>query len=203
MARQSVTPTKSSDHRPKAEKKIRPEQKLPKLVEPPPMDNSDVSESEGDEGSGVDDEGLEKLVRALGEDGLDEFDRTQLRMLVGSPVGEEEEEEEDDDADHHAESTTGSEEEKQADGEEAEEGIALDDEDIDSVDEDAIPRRKIEVDNKVRVLLLPRSITCLNFMNRSRSNAYGTPSSWTHHFHGPKRWWSHSPRQLTSTLTTT
>jgi len=153
MARQSVTATKSSSHHPKAEKKIRPEQKLPKLVEPPPLDNSDVSESESDEGSGVDEEGLEKLVRALGEDGLDEFDLTQLRMLVGSPVGEEEDGEEDDgDAGHHAESTTGSAEEKQADAEEAEEGIALDDEDIDSIDEDAIPRRKIEVDNKVRIL---------------------------------------------------
>ena len=153
MARQSVTASKSSDHHPKAEKKIRPEQKLPKLVEPPPTDNSDASESESDEGSGVDEEGLEKLVRALGEDGLDEFDLTQLRILAGSPVGEEGDgEEEEGDADDNAGSTTGSEEEKQADGEEVEEGIALDDEDVDSVDEDAIPRRKIEVDNKVRTL---------------------------------------------------
>ena len=155
MARQSATAKKSSDHHPKAEKKTRPEQKLPKLVEPPPTDNSGASESESDEGSGVDEEGLQKLVRALGEDGLDEFDLTQLRMLAGSPVGEEEDGEEEDDAHDNAESTTGSEEEKQADREDAEEGIALDDEDVDSVDEDAIPRRKIEVDNKVRTLPAP------------------------------------------------
>jgi rRNA-processing protein EBP2 len=177
MARQSVTATKSSDRHPKAEKKIRPEQKLPKLAESPPTDNSDSSESESDEGSGVDEEGLEKLVRALGEDGLDEFDLTQLRMLAGSPVGEEEDGEEEEGADDNADSTTGSEEEKQADGEEAEEGIALDDEDVGSVDEDAIPRRKIEVDNKVRTHPTHSLITRLNSMNRSRSSAYGTPSS--------------------------
>ena len=178
MARQNVTATKSSDHHPKAEKKTRPEQKLPKLVEPSPTDNSDSSESGSDEGSGVDEEGLEKLVRALGEDGLDEFDLTQLRMLAGPPVGEEEDgEESSEDADDNADSTTGSEEEKQADGEEAEEGIALDDEDVGSVDEDAIPCRKIEVDNKVRTHPTHSSITRLNSMNRSRSSAYGTPSS--------------------------
>ena len=179
MARQSVTATKSSDRHPKTEKKIRPEQKLlPKLVEPPPTDNSDTSESASDEGSGVDEEGLEKLVRALGEDGLNEFDLTQLRMLAGPPIGEEEDgEEEEEDADDNADSTTGSEEEKQADGEEAEEGIALDDEDVGSVDEDAIPCRKIEVDNKVRTHPTHSSITRLNSMNRSRSSAYGTPSS--------------------------
>lgn len=156
MARQSVTTTKSSDHHPKAEKKIRPEQKSLKVVEPPPLDNSDASESESGEGSGVDEEGLEKLVRALGEDGLDEFDLTQLRMLAGSPVGEEEDGEEDDaDAEDNSHSTTGSEENNQVDGEEAEEGVALDDEDVGSVDEDAIPRRKIEVNNKVRTLPAP------------------------------------------------
>ena len=179
MARQSVTATKSSDHHPKAEKKIRPGPKLPKLVEPPPTDNSDTSESGSDEGSGVDEEGLEKLVRALGEDGLDEFDLTQLRMLACPPVGEEEDgkEEDEEDADDNADSTTGSEEDKQADGDEAEEGIALDDEDVGSVDEDAIPRRKIEVDNKVRTHPTHSLITRLNSMNRSRLSAYGTPSN--------------------------
>ncbi|KAI0248600.1 eukaryotic rRNA processing protein EBP2-domain-containing protein [Lactifluus subvellereus] len=86
-------------------------------------------------------------MNALGEDGLDEFDQAQLRMLTGSAAGEEE---------------SGEEEEGSSDGEEndaeqvEEEGgsregeeIALDDEDIDSVDQDAIPQRKIEVDNKI------------------------------------------------------
>lgn len=148
------------------EEKINREQNnLADVVKLPTPDDSDAS----DQDSGVDEEGLQNLVRALGEDGLDEFDLAQLRMLAGSPVDEESGE--DDDADP----TNESEDIEQADGEEEEEGIALDDEDVDSVDEDAIPRRKVQVDNKVRPF---RSLTrklISTPMHRSRLNAYGTP----------------------------
>jgi rRNA-processing protein EBP2 len=124
---------------------IKPEQKkLASFVKLPTPDDSDSNES--DEDSGVDEEGLQNLVKALGKDGLDEFDLAQLRMLTGSPVDEEEESGEDDDAD----ATTELEDVDQLDEEKEEEGIALDDEDVDSVDEDAVPRRKVEVDNKAR-----------------------------------------------------
>jgi rRNA-processing protein EBP2 len=122
----------------------REQKKLASFVKLPTPDDSDSNES--DEDSGVDEEGLQNLVRALGEDGLDEFDLAQLRMLTGSPIGEEEESGDDDDADV----TTESEDVDQLNEEEEEEGIALDDEDVDSVDEDAVPRRKVEVDNKAR-----------------------------------------------------
>ena len=157
--------TKSSVSHPKAEKIKREQNKLA---------NDDSGSSESDEDSGVDEEGLKNLVRALGEDGLDEFDLTQLRMLTGSLVDEEESGEDD-----NADETTESEDVEQAVGEEAEEeeeGVALDDEDVDSVDQDAIPRRKVEVDNKVCPFPLPRLLAHLNTpMHRLRSNAYGMP----------------------------
>jgi rRNA-processing protein EBP2 len=110
---------------------------------------TDQDESEDDENSGVDEEGLEKLMSALGEDGLDEYDLAQLRMLTGPAAGEESDEEEGHDSDGEeddVEAASASEEEEKS-GEEGE--IALDDEDVGSVDQDVIPRRKVEVDNKV------------------------------------------------------
>jgi hypothetical protein len=108
---------------------------------------TDQDESEDDENSGVDEEGLEKLMNALGEDGLDEYDLAQLRMLTGPAAGEESDEEEGHDSDGEEDDVSASEEEEEKSGEEDE--IALDDEDVGSVDQDVIPRRKVEVDNKV------------------------------------------------------
>jgi hypothetical protein len=177
---------------PMVEKINRGQNNLADVVKLPTPDNSDASESDQDSGV-VDEEGLQNLVRALGEDGLNEFDLTQLRMLAGSPVDEESGE------DDNAHSTNESEDIEQADAEEEEEGIALDDEDVDSVDEDAIPRRKVQVDNKVRPFHSLSHSLILTPMYRSRSNAYGTPLNSTHHFHGQKRWRSHTQRLLTST----
>jgi rRNA-processing protein EBP2 len=124
---------------------------------------SDASEEECEDGEndGVDEEGLEKLMNALGEDGLDEFDLTQLRMLTGSAadeVNDSEEEGRSSDDENDADATNASTDEEEQEEEEGkskeEEEIALDDEDVDSVDEDAIPRRKVEIDNKVGPLSL-------------------------------------------------
>jgi rRNA-processing protein EBP2 len=140
MARQRITSKKpvsrSRDEDVKSDRKP---------VPPPESDTNKADEStdHDEENSGVDDEGLEKLMKALGEDGLDEFDLAQLRMLSGTAVSED---------DANAESVSedeepggGAEEEEEEEGEE----IALDDDDVDSVDQDAIPRRKVQVDNKV------------------------------------------------------
>ena len=154
MAPPNVT-TNLSVSRPTTEKRSRGEQKSARVAKQPPLPHT----SESDQDSGVDEEGLENLVRALGEDGLDEFGLAQLRMLAGSPVDEEESDEEEEDADP----TTQSEDEEQAGEEEADEEIALDDEDVDSVDEDAIPRRKIQVDNEVRPTQLPCLLARLKF----------------------------------------
>ena len=63
-------------------------------------DESNGNSSEDDsEHDGVDEAGLENLLKALGNDGLDEFDQAQLRTLAGEDGEEEdsgsEEEEED------------------------------------------------------------------------------------------------------------
>ena len=148
MARQQITSKKSVS-------RSRDEDVKSDSRKPAPAPESDAkSEADGststdddEENSGVDDEGLEKLMKALGEDGLDEFDLAQLRMLSGAPADEEAEEDTD------AESVP--EDEESGDGEEHEDevdeggDIALDDDDVDSVDQDAIPRRKVQVDNKV------------------------------------------------------
>jgi rRNA-processing protein EBP2 len=162
-----------------------------KLVQPAPPHEVDASESDesrddddDDEDSGVDKEGLEKLMNALGEDGLSEFDLAQLRMLSGAAADEEEgsngEEEDSSGGD------IGTDPEEEAEAEEAGDGIALDDDDVDSVDQDAIPRRKIQVDNKVRPFPLSSLASSSYIMGRSRSNAYGTPSNSTNHFRGPR-----------------
>lgn len=100
------------------------------VVESSEEDEDEDEDEEGSDDGGVDGEGMERLMKVLGEDGIDEFERAQLQILGG---------EED--------------EEWETDAGEEEGEIALDDVD-DSVDEDAVPRQKIEIDNKVRDLQL-------------------------------------------------
>jgi hypothetical protein len=59
--------------------------------------------------------------------------------------------------------------------EEVVEGLALDDDDVDSVDRDAIPRRNVQVDNKTRDFLLFSRRPILFPPDRWHSNADGTP----------------------------
>lgn len=127
-------------------------------------DDTDESEEED-----VDEEGLAKLMAALGDDALDEFDRAQLQALNGEDMeegGDEDDEEADgkedgegtDDDDSLADSAS-------EDGEHAEDGdedqvddlndigiarVALDD--VSSVDEDAVPVQKVTTNNEVRPL---------------------------------------------------
>jgi len=143
MARQQIT-SKKSVSRPR-DKDVKSDRKP---ATPPESDASEADDD--DENSGVDDGGLEKLMTALGEDGLDEFDLAQLRMLSGATTGEEAEDDaesvpEDEEPGDEQEQEQEQEEEQEDEGEE----IALDDDDVDSVDQDAIPRRKVQVDNKV------------------------------------------------------
>lgn len=58
------------------------------------------------------------------------------------------------------------------------EEIALDDDDVESVDQDVVPKRKVQVDNKVRRLPPFTGQPVLFYlMGRLHSNAYGTPSN--------------------------
>lgn len=147
------------------------------------VDDGDEEEDE-DEEEDVSEEGMARLMKALGENGLDDFAQAELRALAGADsdegdadndaenltddeLGEEDSEEdevaegsdseeedgsEEDDNKHQGndnavdDHTNEDDDEKEAEEEEGD--IPLDD--ALSVDEDAVPRQKIEIDNKVR-----------------------------------------------------
>jgi len=133
------TASKTSNLNPSRGKKVQSVE----TIEPTLSENeSDTSETADDDNI---EEGMEKLIKALGEDGLNQFDLAQLHTLTGTVASDEE-----GDGEHERSSVEL--EDAEQDGEEGEssgaEDVALDDEDIDSVDEDAVPVRKIEIDNK-------------------------------------------------------
>lgn len=129
-------------------------------------EDEDGDEEDEDEDDGVDEEGMARLMKLLGDDGLDDVGQAQLDALVGSGSGsgsedenDEEEEEgedveegEDSEVDNEDEANDSEEEHDEEDvdmGEdEDEEAIPLDE--AETVDEDAVPRQKVEIDNKVR-----------------------------------------------------
>ncbi|KAF9054851.1 eukaryotic rRNA processing protein EBP2-domain-containing protein [Panaeolus papilionaceus] len=111
---------------------------------------------------------MERLMKALGKDALDEFDQAQLEALAESDDEEDDESGDEDSEDDGGEEVSGDEEgedeeaelsgeeEDDQDEEEAheeeqdeedEEGVPWDE--IQSVDDDAVPRQKVEIDNTV------------------------------------------------------
>jgi hypothetical protein len=139
------------------------------------------SDLDSDSDSGVDEAGMKRLMTALGDDGLDEFELAQLGGLQGES---DDEESGDKDAEtEDGEALSGSEDDEKADGalsDESEDDEEYDDElegddgaaglravalndnegddddavaldDAESVDDDAVPRQKIEIDNTVCV----------------------------------------------------
>lgn len=174
---------------------------------------------EGDsEDEGVDEEGMERLMKLLGEDGLDDFDRAQLEGLVGDYEGEAEEDSEDE---------AGEESEKVSDEEGNDESISDenlangdkqdaeeygDDDDaipvdeVDEIDADQVPRQKLEIDNQVRILRLSHVMltqTAFTCNIRSHLNAFAQPFNSTPHYLGLKRSQSHTLKKLKSMSMTT
>lgn len=136
-----------------------------------PLSSSEDDDSDSDN-EGIDEEGMEMLMKALGDDGLDEFDKAQLDLALGGEGdwetdhkgdGDDEASEEDVEGglssgekmdDTHGEDQETDDEEgeklRPVDGnveQRDEQDIALDD--VESVDDDAVPRQKIEIDNEV------------------------------------------------------
>ena len=137
-------------------------------------DSGDGSESD-EEDDGIDEVGFEKLIKALGDDALNEYDQAHLVALTGDeeddeseggeaiengeelgrvPGSEDEDEEVPEEGDEGEGGASGS------GSEDAEEGESSGDEDVLALDEledvelhpDAVPRRGVRViDNKVRV----------------------------------------------------
>ena len=151
--------------KPSERKKI---QLPPEPVEAPSSDGEEDSgdESERDEeDDGVDEIGFEKLMKALGDDGLDEYDQAHLVVLARDEEEDEESgESEDVEEDEELGEVSGSEEESEEIPEEGsraeEEGSGSGSEDVLALDEledvelhpDAVPQRGVKViDNKVRV----------------------------------------------------
>ncbi|KAI0372342.1 eukaryotic rRNA processing [Pilatotrama ljubarskyi] len=106
---------------------------------------------------------MERLMNALGEDGLDDFDREQLRALTGDEDEEsgeegEDEGEEADEGESASEEGSDAAEQEGSDDEVEEAGGLPEDElvipvdelsDEEILDEDAMPRQKVEIDNKI------------------------------------------------------
>ncbi|KAJ7081867.1 eukaryotic rRNA processing protein EBP2-domain-containing protein [Mycena belliarum] len=114
---------------------------------------------------------MERLMKALGDDGLDEFEQMQLHVTLGGEGDEDDVDSSDDDftPDKNVEdgsdaeregsgsaSDSADEEEDGDEGEGEEEDIALDD--VESVDDDAVPRQKIEIDNTVALARIRETI---------------------------------------------
>ena len=125
-------------------------------------ETEDEEEDEDDETGGVDEPGMKRLMELLGDDALDEFDAAQLDALKGDDSGDEEGSEsgsEDGSEEGELEGPLSDEDSEDDDGEGGEEDVEMQDEDgedivalddVSSVDEDAVPRQKVVIDNKVR-----------------------------------------------------
>jgi len=167
---------KSPEKPPKVIKKDVPARK--KAPEPE-QDEEESESSEDKEDDGVNEAGMERLMNLLGDDGLDDIARNMLQSLNGEEEDEKTEEEESDDeetsnkpkvqarADAEDESESedhekeGGGNENQVNGQlkeaadegssedQEEEGIELDE--VSSVDEDAVPRQKITINNMARI----------------------------------------------------
>ncbi|KAK0238622.1 eukaryotic rRNA processing protein EBP2-domain-containing protein [Armillaria nabsnona] len=114
---------------------------------------------------------MERLMKALGDEGLDEFDQAQLGALGGddesNSEGEDEngsDEEDVEGLDQQNDSEEDEEEEQEAneddveddEGDGEEEDVALDD--VEDVDDDAVPRQKVEIDNHAALARIRESI---------------------------------------------
>ncbi|TFK62571.1 hypothetical protein BDN72DRAFT_931992 [Pluteus cervinus] len=143
-------------------------------------DDSDDGDDDSDNG-GVDEEGMKNLIKALGDDGLDELGQAQLQSLAGGEDSSEDEGEEEDEAGGNAPASgSGGEEwdsllDSEEEDEEAAEGsedrvrdqdvemnseddeIPLDELDED-LDEDAVPHQKVVIDNTVALDRIRKTI---------------------------------------------
>ncbi|GAW01069.1 Ebp2-domain-containing protein [Lentinula edodes] len=122
----------------------------------------ETDESEGSEDDGgIDDEGIERLMKALGDDGLDEFEQAQLEAALGDPE-DESEEEDGEDANTEEENSDQDEEVEEVEndgtegGEEDDQFIQL--EDVEAIVDDAVPFQKVEINNEIALARIRESL---------------------------------------------
>ncbi len=142
----------------------------------------DESGSEVEDDEGIDEAGLERLTNALGEDGEsdgEEEESAEVENEVEAESGNEsadehEEAKEEEEQDQNAEENDGEDEDEDED---EDEGIALDD--VESIDEDAVPRQKIEINNTVLSTTFRRKDAFLTKCpHRSHWSGYARQSNW-------------------------
>lgn len=172
-------------------------QEHPRVVEDPENDVQISSDDESEEDD-VDEEGMEKLMAALGEDGLDEFAQAELRMLAGESDEEDDSDQGSDDDEGEEDEGDVSEAEEEGDSDENEEDdevIPLDE--AESVDEDIVPTQKVEIDNEVLSFYFSDSIGISHsaLILRLLWNGYEKPSDLILPCHGQRPSRSHFQNQ--------
>ncbi|KAJ4496389.1 eukaryotic rRNA processing protein EBP2-domain-containing protein [Lentinula edodes] len=167
-----MSSTKSKSVRKSALKKIAPAlatnkrsqiKEAPSVVEKKEDEiDAETDESEGSEDDGgIDDEGIERLMKALGDDGLDEFEQAQLEAALGDPE-DELEEEDGEDANTEEENSDQDEEVEEVEiddtegEEEDEQFIQL--EDVEAIVDDAVPFQKVEINNEIALARIRESL---------------------------------------------
>ncbi|QRW06474.1 rRNA-processing protein ebp2 [Ceratobasidium sp. AG-Ba] len=172
------------------------------------LSSSDEEDSD-DDNEGVDEEGMVKLMSMLGEDGLDEVAEQQLSELGLDEATSDEEDEEDEDGssdegdaivgDGEGDSDSGwvdGDKEMDVSGdsgveaavneeseEEDDDAVPLDE--ISDVDEDAVPKQKVVINNEVSISLLAfircadRVLQIARLEENTRNNRVGQDMPWT------------------------
>ncbi|PWN47025.1 Ebp2-domain-containing protein [Violaceomyces palustris] len=124
-----TTPTKSNaSNTPSKQQGEEPKEQT--IVESEDDVDVDEDDDDSDAEDGVSEKGLQRLMKALGDDGLTELDMAALRAARGEVEDEEDEEEEEDEEDEEEE-----EEEEDDDDEDDDEGEEEEDDEVDNEDE--------------------------------------------------------------------
>ncbi|GMK55191.1 hypothetical protein CspeluHIS016_0202470 [Cutaneotrichosporon spelunceum] len=142
---------------------------VPKVVEPTPSpspepeveEDEEISDEEDSDDDGVDEAGMQRLMELVRPEDLDDVERSQLGMDVDEDE-DEDEDEEGDDADEDDEDAP-------EEGDEEDDDVVIDEADADalavdelgsevSLDEDAVPERKVTTNNKPAMRILTEGI---------------------------------------------
>ncbi|KAH8825302.1 eukaryotic rRNA processing [Flagelloscypha sp. PMI_526] len=168
----STIPTKAKSKLPSKSSPVH-KSKPKKLSSPPADSSSEESDAEDDD---IDSEGYKRLITALGDDGLDEYDQAQLNMLLGDEQGgdgseDSESESESDQEKSNATRANGTSHtsiqdenededvDEDLEDEDLEEDIPLDSLEHGVLDEDFVPRQKVEIDNHAALARIRETIS--------------------------------------------
>ncbi|KIK69825.1 hypothetical protein GYMLUDRAFT_236298 [Collybiopsis luxurians FD-317 M1] len=126
---------------------------------------SEDSDLDSEDDGGIDKEGMERLMKALGDDGLDEFDQAQLLAALGEDeVNENEDSDEEGEEEAEDSGESGDEVERNEESNEEQDTFGQDEtqlvqlEDVEVVMDDAVPVQKVEINNEVALARIRESM---------------------------------------------